>query len=124
MLKYRLTENEMLRAYPVIVGHFGLHRLRQKACRRRYIKLIMLFCCFIIPYNQVYADNLSLFREIVRVNSRVKSIDAAIIQHIYTPEHYKEVYKGRYRADNLQRFRIDYTIPSRQIVVNDGKGLF
>jgi outer membrane lipoprotein-sorting protein len=69
-------------------------------------------------------SDLSLFNEIIEANTGIKSIDAEITQYINTPEHSGEVYKGRYVADDKGRFRIDYTIPSRQFVLNNGRSLF
>ena len=86
--------------------------------------LILCFSVCAVVLNSTYADNFSLFREIVKVNSRVNSLDADIIQYIITPDHSKETFKGKYRADKNGRFRIDYTTPSRQIVLNDGKSIY
>lgn len=97
-------------------------------CRRwlRYKKLtISVFCSIsFLLLNSAYADNLSLFREIVKENSKIKTVEADIIQYIDTPGNSAEVYKGRYRADRRGRFRIDYKTPSTQIVVNNGKSLY
>jgi len=63
------------------------------------------------------------FGEILRANSRVRCIDAGITQVITEQGRGREVYRGRYRADEMGRFRIDYRKPSPQIVVYDGKRL-
>ncbi len=68
--------------------------------------------------------DLALFKEIIDANTGIRSIDAEIIQYINTPEHSREVYKGRYIADDKGRFRIDYNIPSRQVVLNTGKSVY
>jgi len=65
----------------------------------------------------------SLFRELIRVNSRVKTIDAEIEQYIRDASGSIEIFKGRYRADQSGRFRIDYHTPHNQIVVNNGSEL-
>jgi outer membrane lipoprotein-sorting protein len=75
--------------------------------------------------NPLSADtNQNLFNEIMKVNSGIRSIDAEIVQYINTPENLREVYKGKYIADDSGRFRIDYTTPSKQIVLNDGFKLY
>lgn len=69
-------------------------------------------------------DPLDLFRKVVMEHARMRSVDAEITQYIQMGEGPQEIFKGRYRADNSGRFRIDYTAPSAQIVVNDGAGLY
>ena len=87
-------------------------------------RFILFFIITIFVFNYVYAEDLSLFRQIVEENSRIKSIEADIIQYVITPEHSKEIFKGKYRADKKGRFRIDYTTPSNQIVLNDGRCIY
>jgi outer membrane lipoprotein-sorting protein len=70
------------------------------------------------------ADERDLFADIVRQNSRISSIDSEITQHIRTGNASAEVYAGRYRADAAGRFRIDYRLPSKQVVLNDGASLY
>ncbi len=87
-----------------------------------YVSIIFIFICCVIPaLSTAHADNLTLFNKILKANSRIKSIDASIIQYINTPEYSKEVYKGRYRAVASGNFRIDYTTPSSQTVLNNSK---
>jgi outer membrane lipoprotein-sorting protein len=91
-------------------------------------KLFIIIPSIII--NILYTDLFSadsdpaLFNEIIEANTGIKSIDAEIIQYINTPEHSREVYKGKYIADDKGRFRIDYTVPSKQIVLNNGRFIY
>ncbi len=92
--------------------------------KRGYIINIIIFIVFNFPAfsDLTFADSGQLlFSEIIEANTGIISIDAEIIQYINTPEHSREVFKGKYIADNSGRFRIDYSAPSRQIVLNDGK---
>jgi outer membrane lipoprotein-sorting protein len=100
---------------------------------RIFTKYIFIKFFFISPliiitifYSELSASDadLSLFNEIIEANTGIKSIDAEIVQYINTPEHSKEVFKGRYIADNKGRFRIDYSAPFKQIVLNDGRVLY
>lgn len=83
-----------------------------------------IYTITLIIFSIAYGDTPSLFKEIVEESSRIKSIDADIIQYLSTPEHSKEVYKGRYRGIASGKLRIDYTIPSTQIVLNDNNNLY
>ncbi len=66
-------------------------------------------------------DAAALFREVARAHAKIRAIDAEITQYIAEPGRPREIFRGRYRADDRGRFRIDYTVPSRQIVRSDGK---
>jgi len=70
------------------------------------------------------SQNIALFKKIVEQSYRVKNIDAEIEQHILTGSSPKELFCGRYRADNRGNFRIDYSKPSRQMVLFNSTGLF
>ncbi|MFH0976131.1 MAG: DUF4292 domain-containing protein [Spirochaetota bacterium] len=88
---------------------------------------IILTVFFIIIFNAASsAEETSPlpFSEIIEANTGIRSIDAEIVQHVNTPEHGREVFKGRYIADDRGRFRIDYTAPSKQIVLNNGASLY
>ncbi len=86
-------------------------------------KIISYFIFFHYLCTPAFADDASLFRKILLENSKIKTIDASIVQHIKTPEYANEVFKGRYRVNAAGNFRIDYSSPSAQIVVNDGRHL-
>ena len=66
-------------------------------------------------------DAAALFRAVAREHAKIRSIDADITQYITEPGRPREIFRGRYRADGRGRFRIDYTVPSRQVVRSDGK---
>lgn len=83
--------------------------------------IVLLFIALFIAPLRGEVD--SLFRELMRVNSRVKTIDAEIEQYIRDASGSIELFKGRYRADQSGRFRIDYHTPHNQIVVNNGREL-
>lgn len=78
-------------------------------------------CLFVIVGSLRADEPLSLFRELIKESARIHTIDAEIEQHIKGPDESIELFKGRYRADSLGRFRIDYHAPYRQIVVHNGK---
>jgi len=65
-----------------------------------------------------------LLRAVINNSAAVRAIDAEITQYIDTEGKPREVFRGRYRADRQGRFRIDYTVPSKQTVLNDGRGLY
>jgi outer membrane lipoprotein-sorting protein len=90
--------------------------------RITYIFSIPL-CLFVIAGSVRAEKTLSLFRELVKESARINTIDAEIEQHIKAPDESIELFKGRYRADNMGRFRIDYHIPYHQIVVHNGRVL-
>ncbi|MBN2402572.1 MAG: DUF4292 domain-containing protein [Spirochaetes bacterium] len=99
-----------------------------KKTARHFLKLIFIAIAplAIISVLSASADeaDLSLFNEIIKANMGIISIDAEIVQYITTPDHSKEIFKGRYKADNQGRFRIDYTAPSKQTVLNNGRALY
>jgi len=64
------------------------------------------------------------FGDIVRQGAAVRAIDAEIVQYIDSGAAPREVFRGRYRADEAGNFRIDYSAPSRQIVIKNSRGLF
>ena len=70
------------------------------------------------------SNETTLFKELVRVNSMIKSIDADIEQYIKRPGHPVELFKGHYRAESTGSFRIDYHTPSRQRVIFRHKTLY
>ncbi|MDY6933677.1 MAG: outer-membrane lipoprotein carrier protein LolA [Spirochaetota bacterium] len=80
----------------------------------------MICCLLLFLVTPAFGDDIPLFKKIVEENSKINTIDAEIVQYIYTPEHYREIFKGRYRADSNYRFRIDYTFPQKQIIMNNG----
>jgi outer membrane lipoprotein-sorting protein len=92
-------------------------------CFRVTFVLKTLLCLSVI-IDIVGAENISLFRQLVEESTRISSIDAEIEQHITGANGSIELFKGRYRADSMGRFRIDYHIPYRQIVVNNGRILY
>jgi len=65
-----------------------------------------------------------LFREVMKQYSRIRTIDSEIEQEIWNDENPPERFKGLYRADSTGRFRIDYSRPDAQIVLNNGKNLY
>lgn len=88
-------------------------------------RLFLLLVLSLLPPAVVLSGEESpLFREIIRAQSRVKTIDAEIVQYIHTPGREAEKFRGRYRADSRGRFRIDFREPERQTVLNTGTGLY
>lgn len=68
-----------------------------------------------------HPDKQELFKKIIKENSKIQTIDSEITQYITVEQNPQEIYRGRYRADNQGRFRIDFTSPSEQLVLNDGR---
>jgi outer membrane lipoprotein-sorting protein len=66
-------------------------------------------------------DTQELFRRIIKENSKIQTIDSEITQYITVEQNPQEIYRGRYRADSQGRFRIDFSVPSEQLVLNDGR---
>ncbi|MBN2038656.1 MAG: DUF4292 domain-containing protein [Spirochaetes bacterium] len=99
-----------------------------KKGRQCFLYIILIYSAFISKHflKSLYADDdfPALFSEIIEANTKINTVEADITQYISTPEHAKEIFKGRYFADNKGRFRIEYTSPSKQIVVNNGADLF
>jgi hypothetical protein len=93
----------------------------------RYFLIIFfaaIFTVFTIDSPCAEGDGISLFRDLIRINSHVESIDAGIEQYIEEPGIEAEHFIGRFRAESAGRFRIDYNIPSRQIVLFGGATLY
>jgi outer membrane lipoprotein-sorting protein len=90
----------------------------------RVIFVLKTLLCLSVITGIVRAENLSLFRQLVEESAKISSIDAEIEQHITGANRSIELFKGRYRADNMGRFRIDYHIPYQQIVLNNGRILY
>jgi outer membrane lipoprotein-sorting protein len=72
----------------------------------------------------VEEDPRALLAEIVKESAKITSIDAQIEQYISAPGTGNEYYKGRYRSDSQGRMRIDYTVPSAQVVIHDGRSFY
>jgi outer membrane lipoprotein-sorting protein len=64
-----------------------------------------------------------IIEAIIAGQNRIKTIDCTLSQLIYESGT-SASYLGRFRADSKGRFRIDYTQPSRQTVLNTSNGLF
>lgn len=87
--------------------------------------LMIAFAMVCVPGPAPAGDeNLDRLTMVIGNINGIRTIDAEIVQHIQTEGRPREVYRGRYRADSTGRVRIDYTVPSRQIVFNDGKGFY
>lgn len=86
---------------------------------KKIITQITVFLLIVFDTIGISSQNgISLFRNLVSESSRIKTIDAEIVQYIKEPGQPSELFNGRYRADNKGRFRIDYHYPFRQIVIN------
>lgn len=83
--------------------------------------VLALAALFAPPPSASADEATALFRAVAREHARISSIDADITQYISEPGRPREIFKGRYRADARGRFRIDYTVPSRQVVRSDGR---
>jgi len=68
--------------------------------------------------------DLSVFRKIISTRQKINTIDAEIEQTVKSSEDGSEKFRGRYRADNSGKFRIDYTRPEKQLVYGNGKKLY
>lgn len=95
-----------------------------------YRSLLFTILIFFLSALSIISKRLSaetnspaLFTEIIEANTKIKSVEADITQYISTPEHSKEVFKGKYTADNNGRFKITYNSPSRQVVINNGSNI-
>ena len=87
----------------------------------RYLTVIFILLLQCAAYA---ADDLDRLRNIAQSYHNTNSIRASITQYVYDPAGGSEVLQGEYCAGNTGSFRIDYMKPERQIVVNNGEGLF
>ncbi len=64
-----------------------------------------------------------IFNQLVSESAKIKSLDCELTQYI-TEKGSMSRYNGRYRVNEEGFFRIDYSSPSRQLVIKNDKGLF
>jgi outer membrane lipoprotein-sorting protein len=69
-------------------------------------------------------DKASIMEGVIKNYSAFNSIQASIVQHIFNPDKSYIKMTGDYCATGSGLMRIDYIFPSRQIVVNNRRGLF
>ncbi len=90
---------------------------------RKIILFCLLFLYGVAGVGTPVTDY-SLFQMIVEHNSKVTSIESHIDQEIWNGDNPPEKFSGLFRADSRGRFRIDYSMPENQVVINDGKKLY
>ena len=90
----------------------------------RWAALASVFLLLPGAFSRAGDDGVELLRAVINKSAAVRAIDAEITQYIDTEGKPREVFRGRYRADRQGRFRIDYTVPSKQTVLNDGRGFY
>lgn len=83
--------------------------------------LVILTCTLFGANNAVANDR--IIEALISEQNRIRTIDCSLTQLIYEDGNSIR-YTGRYRADSTGRFRVDYTLPSKQTVLNTAKGLF
>lgn len=93
----------------------------------RFLKIfnssLQIFFIILLSGNSYLYSQTNFFNEILEANSKIKYIEADIVQNISSSDG-EQVYKGLYRADIDGRLRIDYSMPEKQIVLFDGKLLY
>lgn len=89
---------------------------------KAYMFYFIFFLTVIRPATPLGADD-RVLEAIINEQNRIKTIDCTLSQLIYESGSSSR-YLGRFRADFKGRFRIDYTQPSRQTVLNTKTGLF
>jgi len=70
------------------------------------------------------SDKASIMEGVIKNYSAFNSIQASIVQHIFNPDKSYFKMTGDYCATGSGFMRIDYIFPSRQIVINNSRGLF
>lgn len=90
------------------------------------MRLLISGIILIMFFNlQAYSsDESALMQRIINNYSAFNSIQASIVQHIFNPDKSYFRMTGEYCATGAGLMRIDYIFPSRQIVINNSKGLF
>lgn len=85
------------------------------------LKLVIIFCTCA---GSIYSfANDRIIEALISEQNRIRTIDCTLTQLIYEDGNSMR-YAGRYRADSKGRFRVDYTIPSKQTVLNTPGGLY
>jgi outer membrane lipoprotein-sorting protein len=80
---------------------------------------------FILLQIQAFSsDKASVMEGVINNYSGFNSIQASIAQHIFNPDKSHLKMTGDYCATGSGLMRIDYIFPSRQIVINNSRGLF
>jgi outer membrane lipoprotein-sorting protein len=83
--------------------------------------IIIVAGTLIGPFNSSADDR--IIEALIAEQNRIRTIDCTLTQLIYEDGNTIR-YAGRYRADSKGRFRVDYTLPSKQTVLNTPGGLF
>jgi outer membrane lipoprotein-sorting protein len=83
--------------------------------------LIIIPGSLFVSINSIANDR--IIEALIAEQNRIRTIDCTLTQLIYEDGNSMR-YAGRYRADSKGRFRVDYTLPSKQTVLNTSGGLF
>ena len=87
------------------------------------LKQFVFLFFLLLPSILIASGSDSLLEKIIIRQNRIKTIDCTINQLIYEKNEVVS-YQGRYRANASGKFRIDYTMPSSQTVINTAKALY
>ncbi len=85
------------------------------------LSAIIIFLCS-VPVGSSTVGN-DVFNQLVAESAKIKSVDCELTQYI-TEKGSMSQYNGRYRVNEDGFFRIDYSRPSKQLVIKNEKGLF
>jgi len=86
------------------------------------MKKIIIFILFVT--SELFGTDFDILKQVANENSKIKTIEADILQHIKKTGSSSENFKGRYRANSKGFFRIDYVYPEKQQVLYLGSKLF
>lgn len=89
--------------------------------KKRIFILLVLFLHSGILFS---TENSTLMEKVINNYTRFNSISASMVQHIFNPDGSFQRFTGDYAASGEGLMRIDYYSPSRQIVINNHKGLY
>jgi len=90
------------------------------------LKKSIVFMIFILVFRIALfpAEKMELMKGVIDNYAQFNSISGSIEQHIFNPDGSYHRMSGDYAASGSGLLRIDYYSPSRQIVINNSKGLF
>lgn len=86
--------------------------------------IIIILGLIFLPITPLPAEDSGIMENIINNYSRFSTISGSMVQHIINPDGSFERFSGDYAASGSGFIRIDYYSPSRQIVINNSKGLF
>ena len=88
------------------------------------MKRILSAVLFLLICAPLFSGDAPSVDRIIRDYNSIRTIKASIRQQVYMPGGETRLFSGDYYADNKGNLRIDYSIPAREVVINNSYGLF